>query len=69
MTKRDYRAVQKGHTGYLYSISFSADGKLLASGGEDKTVRLRNPTTYECVATLGGHDDAVKRVVFRPNLV
>jgi WD40 repeat protein len=29
----------KGHTNYIYSMKFTSDGKLLASTGEDKSVR------------------------------
>lgn len=34
------QAVLSGHRGYVYSLSFSADGRRLASGGRDGTVRI-----------------------------
>jgi WD40 repeat protein len=30
----------EGHTGYVWSVSFSPDGQLLTSGSDDKTIRL-----------------------------
>jgi WD40 repeat protein len=38
--QRIYRAVLTGHTGEVYSQSFSPDGKVLASGSHDGTIRL-----------------------------
>jgi WD40 repeat protein len=34
------RATLRGHTAEVESVAFSAEGKLLASGGKDGTVRL-----------------------------
>jgi WD40 repeat protein len=34
------RATLQGHSGKVLSLTFGADGKLLASGGADKTIKL-----------------------------
>ena len=33
-------ATLKGHTGIVYSVAYSPDGKTLASGNQDKTIKL-----------------------------
>jgi len=63
-----------GHKDSVYSVSFSPDAKLLASGSLDKTLKLwdlssaglGNPTGTKCRHTFQGHKDFVLSVVFAP---
>ena len=47
-------------------VAFSPDGKLLASAGGDKMVRLWDPATGQELRTLTGHTDWVRSVAFSP---
>jgi len=52
------------HTGRVASVDFSPDGKLLASGGRDNTVRLWDVVTQKQVGLLPKHTDRVNAIVF-----
>ena len=44
-----------GHTGKLSAVAVSADGKLLATGGDDNSVRLWDLTTAKELFVMNGH--------------
>ncbi|MGH9427215.1 MAG: WD40 repeat domain-containing protein, partial [Terriglobia bacterium] len=50
---------QIGHRGPLFAVTFSSDGKLLASGGEDGVIRFWEPQTGGLKRTLIGCDSSV----------
>ena len=51
----------------IVSVSFSPDGKMLATGSEDRTVKLWNVKNYLLTTTLTGHDMTVNSVAFSPD--
>lgn len=64
LNQRSQRNNLEGHDGPVYSVSFSADGKTLASGSDDRTIKLWNRSTGKEIRTLQGHDNLVYSVSF-----
>jgi WD40 repeat protein len=56
-----------GHSRSVRSVAFSPDGKLLASGSNDHTVRLWEVSNGKQLALLKGHSTGVNSVVFSPD--
>ncbi|KUM63119.1 hypothetical protein ACN42_g4003 [Penicillium freii] len=57
----------EGHSTSVRCVSFSLDGRIIASGSFDATIKLWNPTTGSLQHTLEGHLRCVRSVSFSPD--
>jgi WD40 repeat protein len=64
--KRRLITVLKGHTREVCTATFSADGKLLASAGKDRTIRIWDALTGRALMAIKGHTGTVTHMVFDP---
>jgi WD40 repeat protein len=60
------RRTLKGHSGNVTCAALSDDGKTLATGGADKTIRLWDTRTWELKSTLSGHTGLIRCLAFAP---
>ena len=58
--------ILEGHRDDVSAIAYSPDGKYLATGSYDCTVRLWDPATGALHSTLQGHRNAVTGIAFSP---
>lgn len=56
-----------GHTSWVWSVAFSPDGKTLASGSADRTIKLWDTATGKELASFTGDDFRVWGVAFSPD--
>jgi len=56
-----------GHNEDVKSVAFSPDGKTIASGSSDDTIKLWEVSTGKLIKTLTGHNKYVSSVAFSPD--
>ena len=57
----------QGHTGLVWSVAFSPDGRLVLTGSADKTARLWEADTGKELRRFEGHTDWIRSVAFSPD--
>src|SRR5437899_2278086 len=57
----------KGHTAQVTSVAYSPDGKTLASGSLDHTLRLWELASGKNTATLRGHEAGLGCIAYSPD--
>ena len=68
-----FQGALAGHSGHVNSIAFPPDGRTLASGSDDQTVKLWNVATGQTLGTLAayakdpGKPTPVSSVAFSPD--
>ena len=59
--------VLKGHSRRIESVAWTPDGTQLATGSQDKTVKVWNTKTGQLLHTLSGHEKPVRGVTWSPD--
>lgn len=59
--------VQTGHFDYVLSVAFSPNGKIMASGSGDKTVKLWAVESGKQLRAMTGHEGYITAIAFSPN--
>src|SRR5271168_5660276 len=59
--------VPTGHSATVTSIAFSPDGRVLASGSFDRTIKLWDVSSGKEIGALPGHDGEVFSIAWSPD--
>ena len=54
----------EGHSGDVYTVAFSPDGRWIASAGEDSTVKVWDSRTGDRLRNYRGHTGLVSTMAF-----
>ncbi|MEL6165941.1 MAG: WD40 repeat domain-containing protein [Cyanobacteria bacterium J06628_3] len=57
----------RGHDGVIMAISFTPDGKVIATASFDKTIKLWQVSNGKLLTTLEGHQDRLWSLSFSPD--
>ena len=57
----------QAHNNPILAVKISPDGKMIASGGWDKTIKLWNLQTGQLLKTFIGHEQLVSAIAFSPD--
>ena len=60
-------ATLEGHSDDVNSVAYRPDGQQLASGSDDNTVGLWDPSSHQQLALLKGHSGGVMSVCYKPD--
>ena len=58
------KGILEGHDDWVYSVAFSHDGELIATGSRDRTVKVWDLVSMTCLKTLEGHTNTIHSVRF-----
>jgi WD40 repeat protein len=64
--ERDERRYE-GHSGEVWAVAFSPDGKRMVTGGKDKTARIWDRESGKTLHVLSGHEGGVTGASFSPD--
>jgi WD40 repeat protein len=59
--------LQAGHSSKADATAFSPDGRSIATGGVDTSIKIWDAATGRVLRTLGGHAGGVKAIAISPN--
>jgi WD40 repeat protein len=55
--------VLKGHTDSVYAVALSADRRVILPGSKDKSIRIWDVESGECIRILSGHAGSVREII------